>query len=504
MEHTDPEDKPPSTLPKRKQWSWRKWHEREVPVAVHARATRTGISLAISSKDSINARLSITYPQKVWNSFAADNKIRLLDNVSYIFTAHLPLMLDQTVRMEYNTGFPHSFSYAYQCFMRYLPAYWYLYKAERGKGVMPLLKTLLNSNYVFAETNDITPSFPVTKDEHVIIPFTFGKDSFLTYLVAKEIGLKPTLVWFNDPVDEGYEAKHKKKLFASFSQLIDDEIYFLDNPLGSLREKGDGWFGWELAISSWALLALPFAYYHKAGYILFSNEKSTNAFRYDDEGMRLNPDWEQSALAIEELSLLTQSLSEGEVYTSTFLQGLNDLAIIAILKDRYYKHTFHHLMSCWSEEEDIGSKTKRWCGSCTKCARIYIYLIANGIDPRKEAGFEDDMLVEQKKKLFNVFGKKASGTGWDAFGLNTDEQALAFYLAYQRGHRDPLLIRFAKSPLFRTTQKRFDELMKEYYGLHKEQTTPPQWKKQINALYQDSLSRVHKELYRFHKRPIIY
>jgi hypothetical protein len=498
MENVDQEDKPPSSHPlnKKKQWSWRQWHEREVPMSVKTHNTKKGVTINIQSK-VLNKNLSLVYPNGIWAQYKKENKIKLLDNVAYIFTAHLPMMLNGNIRMEYNTGFPHSFSYAYQCFMHYLPAYWYLQKAKRGTGVMPLLKTLLNSNYTFAETNDIPPAFPETIDEHVIIPFTFGKDSFLTYHIAKEIGLTPTLIWFNDPVDDGYEGIHKQKLFASFSKRIKDKIYYLDNPLGSLREKGDGWFGWELAISSWALLSLPFAYAKKAGYILFSNEKSTNSFNYDDEGLKINPDWEQSALAIEELSLLTQSLSEGEVYTSTFLQGLNDLGIISILKHRYFDNTFQYLMSCWSDENP-SSKSKRWCGTCTKCARLYIYLAANGIDPIRDAGFEDNMLTADKIHLFNVFGKKAAGTGWDAFGLNTDEQALAFYITYLRGNRDPLTMQFKKSPLFEYVKSKFHSLVSEYFGLHPEQTTPPQWKKKIHLLFKNSLSVVQKELFQLH------
>lgn len=481
--------------------TWRKWHERETPIHVNARVIEDGININIESKNVINKNLSIHYPNSVWKDYRKENKVKLLDNINYIFTAHFPLMLDKTIRMEYNTGFPHSFSYAYQCFMRYLPAYWYLHKARRGSGIMPLLKTLLNSNYIFSETDDTPPEFPKTIDENVIIPFTFGKDSFLTYHVAKELKLNPTLVWFNDQVDGTYEGLHKQKLFEIFSKTITDKVYYFDNPLGSLRERGaDGWFGWELAISSWALLSLPFAYKKKAGYIIFSNEKSTNSFSYDDEGMRMNPDWEQSSPAIEELSLLTQSLSEGEVYTTSFLQGLNDLGIVGILKDRYYNNTFKYLMSCWSEKEFKGAKSKRWCGVCTKCARLYIYLVANGIDPIKEAGFEDNMLVENKINLFNVFGKKASGTGWDAFGLNTDEQALAFYIAFLRGNRDSLVKQFSKSKLYRETKQHFHELLNEYYGLHPEQTTPPQWKKKIHKIFEQSLTKLQKELISLHKK----
>ena len=34
---------------------------------------------------------------------------------------------------------------------------------------------------------------------------------------------------------------------------------------------GDGWFGWELALTSWGILSLPFAYSEQAKYIIFSN-----------------------------------------------------------------------------------------------------------------------------------------------------------------------------------------------------------------------------------------
>jgi len=499
------DDKPPSSnnnqklnldkdlVSKRK---WRDWHEREIPVKIEGQATREGMTIKISSKP-LTTELSIAYPNSIWQKYRKENKVKLVDNVSYIFTAHLPFLLKGNIRLDFNTGYPHVYSWANQCFMRYLPAYWYLYHKRRGTSVFPMLKTLLNSNVNFSETEDEPPLFPETIDENLILPFTFGKDSLLTYHLAKELGLKPVLIFFQDPMDEGYEGKHKMALFKKFSKLIKDKTYFVANPLGNLREKGEGWFGWELACTSWALLALPFAYHHKAGYLVYSNEKSVNAFFYDDDGLKVIPDYEQSAQATEELSILTQALSEGEVYTTTFLQGLNDLGIIAILKKRYFDKTFKFLMSCWSEVEE--GKNKRWCGNCSKCARLYVYLTANGINPIKEAGFKDNMFHLSKAHLFNVFGQKASGTGWDAFGLNTEEQILAFYLTYLRGNRDPLAKRFVKTPLFKEAKQRFNELVEEYYSLHEEYLSPPQWKKKIDRIFTTTLKEIKKELFDLRK-----
>lgn len=490
-------EEPPGTSIDNHQWKWRKWHEREQPIKIKGKITKKGVQIHIKSKQ-LNTDLTLEYPNEIWRRFPKTNKEKLLDNIAYIFTAHLPFLLKGNIRLEYDTCYPHSFLWANQSFVRHLPAYWYLQNAKRGSRVSPVLKTLLNSRALFAPTQDIIPSFPVTIDERLIVPFTFGKDSFLTYHVAKEIGLEPILIWFHDPMDEGYEGKHKRILFDKFSQKIKDVTYYIDNPLGSLREKGGGWFGWELAITSWILLALPFAYRHKAGYIVVSNEKSTNAFFYDLGGIKVVPDYEQSAQATEELSLLTQALTEGEVYTTTFLQGLQEFAIIAILKQRYFKLTFPYLMSCWSEKEE--GRNKRWCGNCSKCARIYSYLVGNGIDPIKDAGFKDNMFVLEKEHLFNVFGETASGTGWDAFGLNREEQGFAFYLSCLRGNRDPLVKKFKKEKMYREIEKNFRKCLDEYLRLHKQHITPRQWKGKINRIFETALAEARKEVLSIRKR----
>jgi len=485
-------DEEPPSSPKRK---WRDWHEREIPVKISGENTDKGVQIAIFSKE-LSANLEITYPNSVWVKYPKENKVKLVDNITYIFTAHLPFLLRGNIRLEYNTGYPQTYSWANQCFMRFLPAYWFFQQGKRGTRVFPMLKTMLNSRANFAETKDVPPRFPNSIDENVIIPFTFGKDSFLTYHISKEIGLHPTLVYYNEPTEQ-YSRQHKLDLIRQFTKDTGESVYFMDNPLGSLREYGEGWFGWELALTSWALLSLPFAYQKKAGYIFFSNEMDVNFFSYDENGFKVIPDYEQSAQATEEMSLLTSALSEGEVYVTTFLQGLKDIGILGILHKRYSSHTFTYLMSCWAETE--AARDKRWCGVCSKCARTYVYLTANGIDPKRETGFKDDMFALDKEHLYNVFGKKASGTGWDAFGLNTEEQGLAFYLTYLRGLKGPLIEKFTHTPLFKEVEKNFMELIKKYYQLHPEMITPPQWKSRINRIFTQTLKECSIEAIELYK-----
>lgn len=467
---------------------------KELSIKVNSTFDDKKINLKIFKENKLFKNLKFKYPNSIWKKYNKFNKRRLVDNLSYIFTSHLPFLYNQPMKIIYNTALPETFSYAQYFFLRYLPAYAYLNKNIIEKDY---LKILFNTNYEFNFLNDKATYFPKTKNNRVIILFTFGKDSFLTYHLAKELGLDPILIWFNDPIDEGYEAIHKLKLFDSFLKKHKEKAYIIDNDFSVLREKGDGWFGWEMAITSWVLFSLPFSYYFKAKYILVSNEKSNNDYLFDKNGYKVIPDWEQSLIATKELSLLIQSLSENEVFVFTFLQGLNDLAIIGILKERYYDETFKHLMSCWSEQHTGGenSRLKRWCGHCTKCARIYVYLLANGINPHKEAGFEDNMLENSKEKFYNVFGQKAKGTGWDSYGLNVYEQALAFYLSYLRGYDYPLIRKFRETLLFDYVEKNFNRLVEEYYGNFEDYLIPKIWKKKVRKIFKTTLDKVKKEIY---------
>lgn len=470
-------------------WKWRSWHEREIPVKVVSSYSENEIRIQITSR-VINKSLKISYPNNLWKHLPTALKNKLLNNIAYSYTAHLPLVLNNNIRLEFNTEYPQVYSWSSQSFMKFLPAYWHAYNSKRGTHILPILKTILNTSYTFEPSHDETVSFPKTSKKYVVLPFTFGKDSHLTYHLVKKLGLTPILFWINDPLSP-YESKHKLELFKSFSKQSDDPIICIDSELETLRDLDVGWFGWEIPLTTWAILSIPIAYQWKAKYIIFSNEKSCDSFFYDQDGLKVVPDYEQSSQAVDEISLLTQSLSCENLFTTSLLQGLDELAIISILKSLSTEKVFNNLMSCGSSHEQDKS---RWCGDCSKCARLYLYLSANGIDPRKEAGFQENMFKKSKKQLYNSFGQTAKGELFDAFGLNTEEQSLAFYLCFLRGVKDPLVQEFANTHAFLEVQERFPFLIDEYYSYCEEKVAPLFCKNDLYKIYDGALEKIRKDL----------
>lgn len=485
----EPPDKVLPTSSLKNTWKWRAWHERETPVKVTSSYLDNEIQVRITSS-VINKALRIRYPYNLWESLPTNLKDKLLNNIAYAYTAHLPFVLNGSIHLEFNTEYPQVYSWSSQSFLKFLPAYQYLYNAKRGTHTHPVLKTILNTNHTFESTKDKRFVFPRSVEKNVIIPFTFGKDSFLTYHLVKEIGLNPILFWINDPLSP-YESKHKLDLFESFTKEVKDTVVCIDSELETLRDLDEGWFGWEIPLTAWTILAIPLAYRYKAKYIIFSNERGTESFFYDNAGLKVMPDYEQSSQAVDEISLLTQSLSNGNVFTTSLLQGLDDVAIMAILTNKYPKNTFRNLMSCGSSHK---SRVSRWCGTCSKCARLFLYLSANGIDPIKEAGFADNMFENSKRGLFNVFGKPAEGALSDAFGLNTEEQVLAFYLCYLRGIKGPLVEEFLKTEHFIEMEKHFEALVDKYFSRHDERVMPSFCKSTLYKLYDEVLTEVRQKI----------
>jgi hypothetical protein len=466
-------------------------HGNEMPLSIRGHFHSNSVGLDIKSK-IVKERLEFRYPTEIWRQYPAENKQRLIDNISYLFTAHLPLLTGKPLRLEYHTRYPQIFSWVTEAFLRFVPSYPYLHEGQKGNNKMEGLRTMLDRRVYFAPSKPLQGKIRSTKEKNIVIPFTFGKDSFLTYHLAKDIGLSPTLVYFNEPTEE-YTRQHKLNLIKDFSKESGEHVYFTDNSFGRLRAFGSGWFGWEMALSSWALFALPFAYAKAARYIVFANEASCNHAFYDQDGLKVMPQYEQSWQATEAMSAMTQTLSGGTVFTTSFLEGIYESGVIALLKARYH-NSLKYLMSCWAETK--AAKFKRWCGICAKCARIYLYLLANNVDP-KFVGFKDNMLTADKADLFEIFHADDDMGG--ALATDKEEQLLAFYILCLQGRQDALVKRFKKSAHYNYVKKNFKGLVTRYYTLHNEIVTPTAWRKKLHAIINGVLTKRVNELYRLQK-----
>jgi len=167
------------------------------------------------------------------------------------------------------------------------------------------------------------------------------------------------------------------------------------------------------------------------------------------------------------------------------IEPLYEIAIMKILHYRY-SEIGKYQMSCFAEEEP--ARTKRWCGVCSKCARIYIFLRALGISPRR-VGFNQEMLSERKHHLYSLFqdgNGEVKDSTYDQSGLGRDEQLLAFYLAFKKGVKGALISEFQKKYL-REARKREKELREKYFGTHTINTIPSELKGHLLRIYKEEL-----------------
>lgn len=442
-----------------------------------------GFTLSLTENKKTR-RFAIKYPTPIWRALPQENRRLLLDNFSFVTTCHLPLQKKSITEIAYCNRRPENFN-------SYLNNLFYTIPFDafmNGQGSFGLYQRLLKIRFTFSGSS---PSLHSPRRalrqlslRKAVIPFTFGKDSLLTFALARELGIKTRLVFIEEP-RELYAAAHKKERLEKFTREFGVKVDFLPNAAGVLRDvsEGNNWFGWELLLTSFALLLLPYLHYEQAKYLLFANEASCNEITHNGEGIYFYPAFEQSDLWTEEETQIVQNVS-GQCFAVRSLLGpLNDLAIIKILHRRYPSLSKYQL-SCFADRKE--ARHKAWCAACSKCARSYIFLLASGIDP-KTVGFKDEMLEVKYQKLYSLFDDGNGKEGYDATSVGRDEQLFAFFLAWQHGIRDGLMKVFEKDYLTEALKKE-KSLRQKYFSLQPSNVLPEEYKNKIMSIYRHELN----------------
>ena len=172
----------------------------------------------------------------------------------------------------------------------------------------------------------------------------------------------------------------------------------------------------------------------------------------------------------------------------SLLEPIHEIAIIKILHHRYPKIAKYQT-SC-----DLPDKPKsdgRWCENCSKCGRMYIYLLAHGIQP-KTIGFKRDLLWSKYHHLYTIFSSnRIREFGYDQSEAGKNEQILAFYLAYKRGIRGPVMTTFARR--FLVFAKKHDRTFRQtYFGIHSMRTIPADLKPKVIRIFHQELDPLLK------------
>ncbi len=446
---------------------------------VGCKATAQGIELHIDDK-----KFSLDYPEEIWGSYPTEFKEIMVNNYAFLKTIHLPQFMESTKKIYYSTKNPMFKHAIFNCILNNIS-----FCADVDNlSTAEEIKRFMNLDFDFKGISTQIAEYPGILDEKAILSMSFGKESLLSYGVADEIKLEPKPVQTSD-VDCPIENKHKKSIAQKFSREFKTKVWELVNNT-SIIHRSMFWgnrkseWGYGHLLTELSLNLLPFAHYLKAKYLILGNEQSCNDFYINKDGYKAYPVYDQSSEWMIQLDRMIKALTSSQGCVVSLVEPLNELAIIKILHSRY-PNLGRYQISCFPDDTEHGSDYYL-CQHCPKCARIFIFLLANGFDP-KSFGYNTNMLDMKFRKLYSIFGLDAGAkTGYDASGCGREEQLLAFYMAYKRGVKGQLIDVFKKKYLALAKEKE-EDLMNAFFSVYRSKTLPAKIRTDVESIYKEEL-----------------
>jgi hypothetical protein len=440
---------------------------------------------------------AIKYPPLIWNSFPNKIKKSIIENFVFLSTFTLPVILNRR-KTYFDMTSPLLASFFVKPILYYIPSC----ADENNRDSFSLFTKFMNASYDFKSYNirhyDYFPKV-YNRSMHL---FTFGKDSLLGYAIAEEIGLNPVLLYVEEPdtnyidsktgkIEKSYENKHKDVLIKKFTEEFKKQILKIKHELSLIRhsyhfgiEEPDLPYGSQL--TEYALLSIPFNNYYKTKYLVYGNEASCSKTYLNKDGLRTNPVFDQSGEWVVEISKMLRLITNN-ISAVSLIEPIHDIAIIRILFNRYPQYAKYQ-MSCFANSGK--ARYSRCCHVCSKCARIYVLLKANNIDPAI-IGYKENMFKKDKMHLYSLFGTDGDNTlPYDLAGVGRDEMLLAFYLAFKNGAKG-YLINLFKEKFLKEAENKKEELYGEFFGIHDSLTIPKYLHKKVINIYKEELENMN-------------
>ena len=455
------------------------------PIHVYRKIIRNGVEIKVKNK-----KYQVTYESFIWKKFPKSLHRFFADSLSYISTWHLSLIDEAPV--VYHFPHPPIEPLFFKLLLYSIPMNIFENKIN-GLTTSQLLKKFYNFSFQtkFKSLNHPYMGKHVKKmlKERALLLFSFGKDSLLTFALLEELGVKVIPVFMREP-QSSFENAHKRKLAERFYNKFEEEVVFFPLSIGRLRQAEDLCWGWDIILSQYSLILLPYYFAYKTKYVFFGNEQSCNFYLYDQEKFLVNPVFEQSIYAMQHLNDIPKQFLIN-THIGSLVEPIHEIFISYILHHRYPDFG-RFQMSCFSEEER--AKKKRWCGVCEKCARMYIFFKALNFSPER-VGFYEEMLSNDKEKYFVIFDDGKVESTYGSSGLGKDEQLLAFYLAYKNGAKGALIEKF-KQRYLNEVEKKKDKLIEEYFGIHSSFSLPSSLRGKVLRIYKKEQEKVLKYIKR--------
>jgi len=449
-------------------------------LVIKSEITDEGITLSIKGK-----KYRIAYPKEIWQTYSDTNKELLLDNLTFMQTCHLPSS-HKKKGIVYSTAMPLFKTFAFESTLYDIPST----AVIDNEKTTDYIKSFFNTELLFASYDTVFPDpakrrkASSKKKPSAIILFTAGKESLLTLAMCLELGIKPIPIYMNENPSHP-ESKHKENIIKRLKEEYGLDVHTIINEPGKLRycdlgEEENNW-GAGTQFLTYVLEVLPFAQYFDADYIFFGNEYSCDDFTHCEEGFKSNFCFDQCAEWTKQLNSVAKVMTNKEVEVGSIVGPIYELGLVKILHERY-PHLAKMQMSCFSDTDE--GKERVWCGNCSKCARMFTFFKATGVDVKK-MGFENNMFNKESKKHFSLFGSDCAYS-YDISGLGIEEQALALFMAAGRGETGYIIEEFRKLPIFNELKSNFKKVYKKYFSQYESIAIPYELRERVTDMFDET------------------
>lgn len=428
-------------------------------------------------------KFDLLYPKDVWENYPREIKDILVDNLAFLLTMDFPLVAG-IKKLKYNTSSPVFKPHFRNLVINSLPGA----AEEFTPTTKSIIKQFLETNYEFSDSKVKLPFCDKGAEdnerfeERAIVSFSCGKDSLLTLGVCNEIGLNPISIYTNETIYTT-ENRIKTMFIKKLAEETKLKFHIMINEVEKLNDydfwkKSESCVGYSHVITGICFSLLPFSHFFKSKYIVLGNQQNMNFGFINKDGYLAYPSFDQTVRWMKKINMMMKLMSGKKVGVMSVIEPLTNIAIIRILHNRY-RDLWKYEVSC--DYLDISTE-KRWCHNCSKCARLFIFMKANGIDT-KGVGLRN-LLDKRYKNLYCLFAKKKDM--YESSKEARDEQLLAFYMAYKNGVSGYMIDLFKKKFLNEAVTRE-DELFKKFFSIHKPATMPRIIKKNVLKIYEEEL-----------------
>ena len=426
----------------------------------------------------VEGRYPLEWPDGIWKKLPARFREVLADNLAHLLTLDAPLVAyAEGVRL--NRPRPCFWSEYRTAALGGIPAAVESYARESTSATLTRFRAL---RYEFERD---LPRMPSTREwatrPRAVVLFSSGKDSLASLGLAREMGLDPVPVYIDDTVSPS-ENRLKRESVARL-RAMGFPAQIVANRVEQLNDfaRWDGretCLGYLHMVTSFALIALPVARAFRARYIALGNEQDLSFTFTNKNGFLTYPSFDQTSGWTMQLDLMTRTLTGGAVRTMSLIEPLTGFAVMKLLVERYPE-----LAALEASCDALDSCDEpHWCADCSKCATVWIYLLALGIDPAS-VGLKRGFASASDARFFALFGGRATDH-YERTTESKEQQELAFHLAIERGFAGPLARRFkARFP----DGIRRDELLARYLALRPPATVPPELRDGLMRILKDAM-----------------